>query len=77
MTLIIGVAGATITLVFFILEQLHKISNDNAWFDGGNFVGSALLVVYAYLLWSIPFLILNTIWAVFSLKDLLVDFKRK
>jgi hypothetical protein len=77
MTLIIGVAGAAITLVFFILEQLHIISNDSAWFDGGNFVGSALLVIYAYLLWSIPFLILNTIWAVFSLKDLIVDSRSK
>ncbi len=72
-TTIIGVLGATIILIFFILEQLHKISNDGFLYDAGNFVGSVLLVIYAYLLSSVPFLILNLVWAVFSLKDLLTN----
>ena len=77
MTLIIGVLGATIILVLFIVEQSHKISNDSLFYDVGNFVGSVLLVVYAYLLSSVPFFILNLVWAAFSLKDIFVDFKKK
>ena len=77
MTLIIGVLGATIILVLFILEQSHKISNDSILYDVGNFIGSVLLVIYAYLLSSVPFLILNLVWAVFSLKDIFVDLKKK
>ena len=77
MTLIIGVFGATTILVFFILEQSHKINNDSILYDGGNLVGSVLLVIYAYFLSSIPFLILNAVWAAFSLKDLLIDLSKK
>jgi len=77
MTLIIGVVGATIILILFILEQSHKINVDGFWYDGWNFVGSMMLVVYAYLLSSIPFLILNLVWAIFSLKDLFTDFRKK
>ena len=78
MTTIIGTIGATIILVFFILEQMHKINNESIWYDGGNFIGSVLLVIYAILLSSIPFLILNGVWAVFSLKDVITDLiKRK
>lgn len=76
-TLIIGVLGATIILIFFILEQSHKISNDSFWYDFGNFIGSALLVVYGYLLSSIPFMILNTVWAIFSFKDIVIYFSKK
>ncbi len=76
-TLMIGVMGALIVLVFFILEQTHKISNDSIWYDFGNFVGSSLLVIYAILLSSIPFIILNGFWAIFSLRDVILDLKRK
>jgi hypothetical protein len=75
-TLIIGLFGSAIILIFFLLEQTHKISNESIWYDGGNFIGSALLVVYAILLSSIPFLILNGVWAIFSLKDVFIDLKR-
>lgn len=72
----IGATGAAIILIFFILNELHKISNDSLWYDVGNFLGSFLLLVYAYLLGSIPFLILNTVWAAFSLKEIISDLKR-
>lgn len=65
----IGATGAGIILIFFILNEIHKISTDNVWYDLGNFFGSFLLVIYAYLLGSIPFLILNAVWAIFSLKE--------
>ncbi len=74
-TLIIGTLGASIILIFFILEQTNKVNNKSLWYDGGNFIGSALLVVYAILLSSIPFLILNGVWAIFSLKDVFLDLK--
>ena len=75
-TLIIGVLGAATILVFFILEQSHKISNDSLLYDVGNFIGSVLLVIYGFLLNSIPFIILNLVWAIFSLKDIIVDLRK-
>ncbi len=70
-TTLIGVVGAGVILVLFLLNQLNKLKNNNFWYDFWNFIGSALLCVYAYLLDSIPFIILNFIWAVFSLRDVL------
>jgi len=75
-TTLIGVVGAGIILILFLLNQFNKLKNNNFWYDFGNFVGSALLCVYAYLLGSIPFLILNFIWAVFSLRDVLRYFSK-
>lgn len=73
MITIIGSLGATIILIFFLLNQFHKISIDSIWYDVFNFLGSLLLVIYAYLLSSWPFFVLNIIWATFSLKDIFTD----
>ncbi|MDQ6985607.1 MAG: hypothetical protein Q9M91_02260 [Candidatus Dojkabacteria bacterium] len=70
-TLIIGVSGATIVLVAFLMNQLNKWTNDNIKYDFLNFLGSLLLVIYALLLGSVPFLVLNTIWGGFSLIDVI------
>ncbi len=68
-TLLIGISGAAIILVAFLLNQLNKWKNDSFIYDFANFIGSLLLVIYAILLSSYPFLILNGVWAAFSLKD--------
>ena len=75
MTTLIGIGGAIIILIFFLLNQVHKIGRDDRWYDIGNVIGSLLLVTYAYLIMSIPFLILNTVWLVVSLKDAIRDKK--
>ena len=73
----IGTVGVLILLIFFILNQLKIMSAENIWYDLGNLVGASLLVVYAYLLWSIPFLILESVWALFSLREVINDLRRK
>jgi hypothetical protein len=67
----IGIAGATIILVFFILDQAHKISPDEKTYDFFNFLGSGLLILYSVLIDAWPFTVLNTVWALYSLRDLL------
>ena len=70
-TTIIGVCGATIILIAFILNELNKLSSNDFIYDFLNFVGSLLLVIYAYLLWSIPFFVLNMVWCLVSFRDIL------
>lgn len=65
----IGVLGATIILIFFLLNQMGKIDRDDFVYDLGNFIGSAILLYYSYLLGSIPFMILNLVWGGYSLRD--------
>lgn len=69
--LCIGIAGATLILIAFYFNQTRKWSADDLVFDSVNFAGSLLMVIYSVLLESIPFLILNAIWALVSLKDIL------
>lgn len=71
MTLIIGITGAGILLVMFVLHQLHIVSEDALGYDLLNAIGSALLVVYAVRINSIPFAILNAVWCLVSVRDVI------
>ncbi len=71
---LIGISGAFLTLSAFILNQTDKLKNTDFTYDFLNFLSGTLLAVYAYLICSWPFLIINLVWGLFSLKDLI---KRK
>lgn len=77
LTTIIGATGALIILISFILNEIHKLDRDSLIYDIANFIGGSLLAVYAYLLSSIPFLILNIVWTIVALRDIILDLKKK
>ncbi len=72
----IGVAGAFLILVCFVANELNKIDRHSLIYDAGNLLGSALLIIYSYLIGSLPFLILNLVWAIVALRDLLKSLAR-
>lgn len=74
---LLGIVGAFIILILFILAQLDILSVDNIWYDTGNVTGGAILFVYAILISSIPFMIINGVWTLFSLRDVILDLRRK
>lgn len=76
-TLLIGTLGAFLILVAFIMNQFHYWNGEDLVYDFVNLVGSALLVVYAIILSSYPFVILNLVWATVSLRDCVSDIIRK
>ena len=67
----IGALGSAILLMYFILDETHKVNSDSVSYNLGNLCGATLLLIYAYLLGSIPFMVLNAVWAAFALKKLL------
>lgn len=73
---LIGISGAAIILIFFLLNQLHRLSSDSLVYDIANFIGGLLLAIYAILISSTPFIILNGVWTLVSLRDTFVDLKR-
>jgi hypothetical protein len=75
-TTLIGVSGAAVILIAFLLSQFHKWENSYLIYEFFNFVGSALLVTYAVLLSSYPFMVLNTVWGLVSLYYVIADFRR-
>lgn len=70
MDLFIGTVGALLILVSFLLVQSKKVTPDNIYYDLINFIGSVLLVIYAVIGKSYPFIVLNGVWALASLKDI-------
>ncbi|MEY2641020.1 MAG: hypothetical protein RL150_413 [Candidatus Parcubacteria bacterium] len=75
--LLIGIAGAFITLVFYALQQTAKLSSESALYDTGNVIGGALLTTYALLIGSVPFAVLNAIWTIFALRDIVCYYQKK
>lgn len=72
----IGVLGAAMLLLAFILNQLHIWKDEYFIYDLCNMIGGGLLVWYALLLSSYPFAVLNGVWGLVSLKDVITDYRR-
>jgi hypothetical protein len=75
-TLIIGIIGATIILIAFLLNQFGRWSRESLSYDVANGIGSALLLAYSYLLESWPFFVLNLVWLLVSIHDVVKDLRR-
>ncbi len=75
--LLIGFTGMLMILIAFFLNQTGKWDKEDLIYDFVNLAGALLLVLYAIILSSIPFLLLNLVWTVVSLNDVIKDIKRK
>lgn len=74
--LYLGSLGAALILLAFVMGQLHRWKDTYFIYDLVNLVGSLLLVYYAWVGHSWPFLILNGVWALISLRDCITDLQR-
>ncbi len=74
-TTLIGVVGAAFILLFFILSEVGKVHTGDTSYSLGNFIGSGLLCTYSIIIASVPFAILEGIWALTALHSLI--FKKK
>lgn len=76
-TLLIGILGMLCILAAFILGQINVWKNDSLSYDLVNLIGSIFLVYYGLLIKGYPFVLLNSIWAIYSLKDVIIDLRKK
>jgi hypothetical protein len=67
---IVGVIGASLVLLGFVGNRLRWWSARDQMYVRINAVGSLVLIGYSYWIDSYPFVILNVVWLLFSLKDL-------
>lgn len=74
--LLIGVLGALCVLVGFLLVQRHIWTQDSLSYDILNCAGSSLLLIYGWAGEAWPFVALNAVWALYSLKDIINDANR-
>lgn len=68
---IIGILGAGFTLFAFYMLQSDKWSSHSRTYDAINFVAGVLLALYAFAGQVWPFFVVNVVWAVVALRDLL------
>jgi hypothetical protein len=62
--LIIGIVGMLFILIGFILEEFTKYNHQKVGFNVINILGAGLLVYYAFVLNSWPFMVLNAVWLI-------------
>jgi hypothetical protein len=74
LTTIIGTVGLSLILIAFILNSFKLLSTDTQLYNLLNVVGGGLLIYYAAKLGSIPFLILESVWTIFSIYKVIVLF---
>ena len=77
MVTFIGIIGAGLVLLAFIMNQTKKWKNDSLVYDLVNFLGAGILIIYGLMIKGYPFVILNSVWALFSLRDVIIDLKKK
>lgn len=65
----IGIIGMVFILTAFLLNQMNIWTKEMLIYDLCNFLGGLLLVIYAWDGRAWPFLILNVVWTLYSLKD--------
>lgn len=68
---IIGTIGLSLILIAFFLENSGKLNRKDIKYDSLNFIGATLLIIYAINLKSEIFIILNGVWLLISLKDVI------
>lgn len=72
MSLIVGVIGVIFILAAFMLNAFYKKINAETYtYNLLNIIGSGLMIYYAYILQSWPFLILNAVWLLAALVKLI------
>ena len=65
--LIIGICGMAAILSAFVLDELGtKVNRDSKIYNTINIIGSSMLTYYAFVINSLPFLILNIVWFIFA-----------
>lgn len=74
--LLLGIVGMACILLAFLLEQRGIWKNDGLAYDVANCLGSFLLVAYAIAGRSWPFIVLNAVWGLYSLYDVIMDLHR-
>ena len=73
---LLGIIGTGIILGSFLLNQSGRWSAKSRSYDIANALGSIILVSYAVMLDSVPFIILNSVWFLVSFRDVIKSFRK-
>lgn len=66
---ILGIFGATLILIGFAMNQFGIWKTTSISYDSINLAGGLVLIYYAVLIESLPFIILNGVWTLVAFRD--------
>jgi len=68
---ILSILGAAMVLFAYAANQRGRMTRDDVWYNVLNLVGSTLLTIVAVMDRRIGFILLEGLWAIFSIPPLL------
>ena len=68
---LVGFLGMFLVLIAFTLLKLNKINHEELFYNILNLFGSLFLVLSAIYSKTYAFVLLNSVWVVFSIVDIL------
>ena len=68
--------SAGILLLSFAANQYGFMSRESLWYDVANLLAGIGLLAYAWWLGSVPFVLINAVWAAVSGVDVVRDLLR-
>lgn len=68
---LVGFLGMFLVLIAFTLLKLNKIDHEELFYNILNLFGSLFLILSAIYSKTYAFVILNSVWVVFSIVDIL------
>ena len=71
-----GFAGTSLILFAFAMNMAKRWKTTYLVYDCVNALGGVLMVIYAYLITSYPFLILNAVWVLVSIRGIVNSSRR-
>lgn len=74
---ILATAGVSILLIAFLLQILKVINVESNSYSLMNLVGAALAGISAWMISFMPFVVLESVWVVVSLFNLIKNLKSK
>lgn len=74
---ILATAGVSILLIAFLLQILKVISVESSSYSLMNLIGAALAGVSAWMINFMPFVVLESVWVLVSLFNLIKNIKSK
>ena len=67
---IMSVIGAAMVLFAYAANQRGRLTRDDVWYNVLNLVGSTLLTIVAVIDRRVGFILLEGLWAIFSIPPL-------
>lgn len=67
--MILGIAGLIIITLAYLLNLFNVLNRKHFVYLWMNIIGAVILTYYAFQIDDLPFIILNIVWALFTLID--------